>query len=109
MDSGHLQLQCERSLNVTPVSVSSWAKAPQTEVNVDPADPELRIMCVTNDDDPSPPTASVPIRPSRCKLRMESAMIRAVFFWYPPDVTMSKGMPRRFAALNTISSLLTMP
>lgn len=36
-------------------------------------------------------------------------MMRAVFFWYPPDVTMRIGMPRLRAALNTSSSLLTMP
>ncbi|TNN79725.1 hypothetical protein EYF80_010099 [Liparis tanakae] len=53
--------------------------------------------------------ASAPIRPCRCKLRMESAMMRAVLFWYPPDVTMSMGTPCRRAALNKISSLFTMP
>lgn len=76
---------------------------------VDPTNPELHIILVTSDDDPSPSRASAPIRPCRCKLRIESAMMRAVFFWYPPDVTMSMGTPRRLAALNTISSLFTMP
>lgn len=66
-------------------------------------------MLVTSDDDPSASKSSAPIRPCWCRLRMESAMMRAVFFWYPPDVTMRMGMPRRFAALNTISSLFTMP
>ncbi len=96
-------------LNVTLVSINPRINASQTAVNVDPINPELHIMLVTSDDDPSPPRASAPIRPCRCKLRMESAMMRAVFFWYPPDVTMSIGMPRRLAALNTISSLFTMP
>lgn len=93
----------------TPVSVNPRTGASQTAVSVDPTDPELRVMWVTSDDDPSPSRASAPIRPCWCKLRMESAMMRAVFFWYPPDVTMSMGTPCRLAALNTISSLFIMP
>lgn len=56
--------------------------AGQTAVNFDPADPELPIILVTSDDvDPSPSRGSEPIRPCLCRFRMESAMIRAVFFW----------------------------
>lgn len=90
-------------------NVNPRINAFQTAVNLDPTDPELHIILVTSDDDPSPSKSSAPIRPSWCKLRMESAMMRAVFFWYPPDVTMRMGMPRCLAALNTISSLFTMP
>lgn len=90
-------------------NVNPRMNASQTAVYFDPTDPELHIILVTSDDDPSPSKASAPIRPCWCKLRMESAMMRAVFFWYPPDVTMSMGTPRRLAALNTISSLFTMP
>lgn len=97
-------------LNVTALSVNVRMNASHTAVNVDPTHPELlHIRLVISDDDPSPSSTSAPIRPCWCKLRMESAMMRAVFFWYPPDVTISMGMPRRLAALNTISSLFTMP
>lgn len=90
-------------------NVNPRINASQTAVYFDPTDPALHIILVTSDDDPSPSKASALIRPCWCKLRMESAMMRAVFFWYPPDVTMSMGTPRRLAALNTISSLFTMP
>lgn len=92
-------------MNGTP----SRNKTFQTVVHFDPPDPELDVIVATGDDDPSPSNASVPIRPCWCKLRMESAMMRAVFFWYPPDVTMRMGMANCRAALKTISSLFTMP
>lgn len=89
--------------------INTTINASQKAVNSVSTDPELHIILVTSDDDPSPSRAATPIRPCRCKLRIESAMMRAVFFWYPPDVTIRMGIPRRLAALNTISSLLTMP
>ncbi len=102
-------LECLQVSLLWILSVNPRITSSQTAVNLDPTDLELHIMLVTNDDDPSPSRASAPIRPCWCKLRMESAMMRAVFFWYPPDVTMRMGMSRRRAALNTISSLFMMP
>lgn len=55
-------------------------EAPQTAVDVDPADPEVGVMWVVSGVDPSPSAVLPSIRPCRCRLRMESAIMRAVFF-----------------------------
>lgn len=52
---------------------------------------------------------SGPMRPRPYKLRMESAMMRAVRFWYPPEVTMRMGTWRLRTIRNTSSSRFTMP
>lgn len=52
---------------------------------------------------------SGPMSPRSCKLRMESAIIRAVRFWYPPEVTMRMGISWARTTRKTTSSLFTMP
>lgn len=52
---------------------------------------------------------SDPISPRLYKFRMESAMMRAVRFWYPPEVTMRMGTWRPRTVRNTSSSRFTMP
>ena len=52
---------------------------------------------------------SDPMSPRLYKLRMESAMMRAVRFWYPPEVTMRMGTWRPRTTRNTSSSRFTMP
>lgn len=52
---------------------------------------------------------SGPMSPRSCKLRMESAIIRAVRFWYPPEVTIRMGISWARTNRKTTSSRFTMP